>query len=202
MQIERERRFRLTSDTYLRLLSLADWSPPNVVTDVTMGHNGQQSMETDGWVVRLRTEGGRSSIQFKGRLATDQEHLEAAVGIDSVADAAELLSLMGLRLGLVINRTRRYADLNGAHLALDDVSGLGHFLEVELDDDEDCGIFAFLARHIDVAAECGTYGDLILDRQRTDSTWADRYRQKTEQVLASLQLQHLQSGYARWRDHG
>lgn len=202
MEIEHERRFRLTSETYLKMQSLADWSPPAVVTDVTMGLHGRLSMATDGWIVRLRTTNGRSIMQYKGRLDTDRRHLEAAVGVDSLENAAELLSLLGLRLGLVINRTRRYAQLNGAQLALDDVSCLGQFLEVEVQEAQDRDIVDFLAEHIDMSAECGTYGDQILDRQHADSTWDHRYREESRRILENLRLQHLESGRTSWRNHG
>ncbi|MGH8602081.1 MAG: CYTH domain-containing protein [Gammaproteobacteria bacterium] len=201
MQIEHERRFQLTSEAYLALLTLLDWSSPSVVTDVMMGRSGQLSMATDGWVIRLRKTDGRGAMQFKGRLKRDNEHLEVGVGIDSMENAAKLLSFIGLRLGLVITRTRRCAEVNGAQLALDDVSCLGQFLEVEVSDDQDYDVFTFLSRYVDLATECETYGDLILDKQRTDAKWAERYREESKQLLIGLRLQHLESDRAWWRDH-
>jgi len=188
VHIERERRFRLSESDYRRLLGTLTWGPPSSVIDVTLGRHGATSMETDGWVVRLRSDAGRARLQFKGRLAGTDGFLEADVGVDSLPDAAEILSLLGLKIDLVIARIRRQATVAGVRLALDDVTCLGPFLEVEALGETIPDLPSHLVDHVDATAECRSYGDLILERLRTSTDWATVYNRESKRCLAGLQL--------------
>ncbi|MEU7788004.1 CYTH domain-containing protein [Amycolatopsis sp. NPDC049159] len=191
MYVEREWRFRLTEDRYRRLKCEFDWSPPVRVIDVTLGLDGPVSMKTQGWVARLRWVDGVSALQYKGATAAENAYLEAEVGVETVRGAAEVLSLMGLRLGLVIDRTRRSVRVRDALLTLDDVAGLGTFVEVEL-----CGGAAdhelsVLAAELGLAESCPAYGDQILHSVESSPEWAERYARAKVEVISELGLERV-----------
>ncbi|HKS45315.1 MAG TPA: CYTH domain-containing protein [Amycolatopsis sp.] len=179
----------MSDDVYRRILTAFGWSHPVEQRDVMLGPDGPASMTTVGWVVRLRIEEGDCRMQYKGKLSNEAEHLEAEVGVDSVHGAAELLSLMGLRLGLVIKRARRSVDVAGARLALDDVTTLGRFLEIEAIGGQDLDPTADLVQQFGLSEECGPYGDLILKGIEVSGEWAKRYAREKAEVLADLGLE-------------
>ncbi|NBH09705.1 CYTH domain-containing protein [Amycolatopsis sp. SID8362] len=191
MYVEREWRFRLSEDKYRRLAREFEWSPPVRVVDVTLGLDGPVSMKTRGWVARLRWVEGVCALQYKGLTAGENEYLEAEVGVETVRGAAEVLSLMGLRLGLVIDRTRRTARVRDAVLTLDDVAGLGMFLEVELSGRAADQELSALVAEFGLGESCPAYGDQILAGVGSSPAWADSYVRAKAAVLTELGLERV-----------
>lgn len=188
MQLEHERRFRLTSSEYRQLLRSYHWSPPYALTDVTMGPAGPRSMATHGWILRLRIVEGRTQLEFKGETGDEAVHLEAGVGVESARCMAQILVLSGFRLGLVITRSRRTCDLPGTRLALDDAPLLGRFLEIETATDRDVPVADPFQG---LNAPAARYGDLILERTSASPSWRRRYRETSAAVLHELGLCYL-----------
>jgi adenylate cyclase class 2 len=56
---------------------------------------------------------------------------EHEVIVDSAEEARNILGMLGLKEGVRTVKTRRTADYNGYEICLDDVEGLGTFIEVE-----------------------------------------------------------------------
>jgi adenylate cyclase class IV len=185
--IERERRFSLTDEGYRRLLADFPWSAPRVVTDIMLGPHGAASMTIDGWVLRLRTVDGNSQAQFKKRVAV-HEYLEIGIGVDSLPLAIELFQAMGLLPGLVIKRARRNVTIDSVRLALDDIFLLGKFIEVEFCEPDGWMLPESLARYVRSDAERTAYGDLILDKAKTDMTWGRAYEEQITGVINGLGL--------------
>lgn len=84
--------------------------------------------------LRLRREGKKSALTFKGRRfgsgAKMREEVEVEVGdFDSMAT---ILKRAGFEESLVIKKNRRVYSLEGAEISLDSVEGLGDFVEIEL----------------------------------------------------------------------
>ncbi|MFC5746913.1 cytidine deaminase [Actinomadura rugatobispora] len=128
--IETERRFRLNAPETEALKSAIEFSSPIRLTDITFGPHGAQSMDKDGWIVRLRLSGDKARIEHKRKLP-DSRWQEIGLAVDAPGSAVRLLTAMGLRPGLLIRRLRSASTFKGAELALDDLDGLGTFLEVE-----------------------------------------------------------------------
>jgi predicted adenylyl cyclase CyaB len=133
--IECEKRFKLTEEEYASLLSGSiGWSEPVRVTDVTLGLSGATSMQTHGWVVRVRQKGERVLVDYKAPVNEQWSSWEEIeIEVSSFVSALQIFQRVGLKPGLVLDRVRREAEYNGAQLAIDDFSYLGKFIEIEVD---------------------------------------------------------------------
>ncbi|WP_456487313.1 class IV adenylate cyclase [Candidatus Alkanophaga liquidiphilum] len=87
-----------------------------------------------GEVLRLRQVNERAMLTYKkGRADADvrvREELE--VSVESGDAVAKILKKMGFRVLAEIRKRREVFEFNGCHVSLDDVEGLGEFLEVEV----------------------------------------------------------------------
>lgn len=166
MSTEHERRFRLSeSSERFRERIGGDWVLRHVL-GVTFGLSDVQSMDNDGWVVRVRAEGpigdgaDRRRLEYKARLGGSSWTEFGITVTDSLFDCAKLLMAIGLRPGLVIDRVRATAE-RGVTVAVDEVRWLGTFVELEGPPDR---VSAFAADvGLRETAEAGAYGDLIRD---------------------------------------
>jgi predicted adenylyl cyclase CyaB len=130
---EYELRYRANESDVDRLLRMVRWSDPSRVLDLTFGRSGAESMQIDGWVLRLRRENDAVRLEFKSPLNSDWTLWnEVSVRVDSFGRAARILELIGLRPGLLLDRTRRTAVYGGVQSSLDQVADLGAFVELEV----------------------------------------------------------------------
>ncbi|MHC1579697.1 MAG: class IV adenylate cyclase [Candidatus Alkanophagales archaeon] len=87
-----------------------------------------------GEVLRLRQIDGRAVLTYKRGRADGgvrvREEIEVRVGDGDAA--AEILKRLGFRVLAEIRKRREVFELGGCQISLDDVEGLGEFLEVEL----------------------------------------------------------------------
>ena len=87
-----------------------------------------------GEVLRLRQIDGRAVLTYKKkRVNADvrvREEIEVHVGNGDAA--AEILKRLGFRVLAEIRKRREIFELGDCQISLDDVEGLGEFLEVEL----------------------------------------------------------------------
>jgi hypothetical protein len=63
--MEFELRYRLDEEETAALEERLSWSPAVRVCDLTLGPSGATSMQTDGWVVRLRQSGAKTRMEYK-----------------------------------------------------------------------------------------------------------------------------------------
>ncbi|GAB3967437.1 class IV adenylate cyclase [Plantactinospora veratri] len=189
--MELEFRFRLSGDEFARCVEKFDWSPPMRVCDLTLGPSGATSMQTHGWVIRLRQTPGRTRMEYKAPTNPDWSAWKE-IGTD-VADfgvTAEILRLAGLQVGLLLDRVRRVATDGPVTLSLDDVKGLGQFVEIEVEADgpDDRDAHRELER---VRADLGLlgrdtarpYGEILLNRLESEPD----FRLEHEQMIKTVQ---------------
>ncbi|HUY52899.1 MAG TPA: CYTH domain-containing protein [Streptosporangiaceae bacterium] len=188
MNTEHEIRFHLSHHMFNRLASHLDWDEAEEIIDIMMGPHGIESMSSNSWVIRLRMASQTVRMQFKKRLPDPHEHLEIDVGIDSLPSAIEMLHQMGLKLGLIIARTRRKTSIDETIVALDDIPCLGHFVEIEGKVPGEFHVPTALTEYLASHDECKTYGDLIIERLRNEPAWADGYRTASMSAINHLQL--------------
>lgn len=83
--------------------------------------------------LRLRDEGGKYTLTFKGRRvgggAKTREEVEVIVG--DFEGACTLLERLGFERAFTIRKRRREFAVEGVLVALDEVEGLGRFVEIE-----------------------------------------------------------------------
>jgi predicted adenylyl cyclase CyaB len=134
--VEIEFRFELTDDEFLSYQRELDWSAATRVCDLTLGPSGATSMQVDGWVVRVRQQGAQARMEYKAPAAPDwSAWCEYSTEVGDFRETVRILSATGLRAGLVVDRTRRTAQDGPITLSLDDVRGLGHFIELAAEAD-------------------------------------------------------------------
>jgi adenylate cyclase class 2 len=148
MPFEVEQKFRVTdSATIARRLHELGAQEAGVFEqlDHYFNHPSRDFAQTDE-ALRLRQVGDSNFITYKGpkldaTTKTRREiELPVASGKDSLAHYAELLTALGFRHVAKVQKTRRLFHLawqkREVEIALDSVSGLGDFIELELSADE------------------------------------------------------------------
>jgi adenylate cyclase class 2 len=153
--------------------------PPVVQVDQYFAHPARDFARTDE-ALRIRTVGGESFVTYKGPKLdnTTKTRREIELPLDAAdSDGArfgELLSALGFRPVATVRKQRRSFELRTDHDAvqgaLDEVDGLGTFVELELMAD-DAGIDAAgraigkLANELDLGpSERRSYLELLLGR--------------------------------------
>jgi adenylate cyclase class 2 len=149
-------------------------------TDHYFNHPARDFSQTDE-ALRIRQVDGRALITYKGpkidRLTKTRREIELPLG--SGADTAEQFSELLVALGFVpvaqVHKHRRTFELDwqghSVEVALDDVSELGHFVELELSATEETleaarAALASLASRLELAAsERRSYLELLLERR-------------------------------------
>lgn len=101
--------------------------------DVYFKHPCRDLRERDE-ALRLRREGGRCILTFKGKRvgAGLKMREEVEAGVDDGAAAATMLKRLGFEEAFAIRKRRRVYSMEGAEVSLDSVEGLGEFVEIEL----------------------------------------------------------------------
>lgn len=155
--------------------------PPVIQVDRFFAHPARDFAMTDE-ALRIRTVGGESFVTYKGpRLdATSKVRREIELPLDANdgegRQFAELLEALGFRPAATVRKSRRAFALRRGeaevHGALDDVDGVGVYVELELMSDA-AGLEAAKGVIAAVAEELGlgrqerrSYLELLLGRSR------------------------------------
>ena len=149
MQFEVERKYRIADLAPLlaRLAQLgAEPGEPESQLDCYYAHPARDFAETDE-ALRLRRAGAANRITYKGpKVGAEgktRRELELALppGDDALADFGRLLEALGFRPVATVQKRRRKAHLawqgQTVEVSLDEVQGLGTFVEFELSADDD-----------------------------------------------------------------
>jgi predicted adenylyl cyclase CyaB len=188
--IEYERRYRISVEDFARLQSSPDlsWSPPARLTDVTFGLSGAESMQIDGWVIRLRRSAGSVALQYKAPVNPEwTAWREISLTVDNAATAIQFLRAIGLKTGLLLDRTRSIASCGKYIISLDEFALLGQFVEIELNStfrSESTPNFDEIVEQLGLqtAAESVPYGQLMLQRLKDDPELIDQVGKYLESI--------------------
>ncbi|MET9270540.1 CYTH domain-containing protein [Kribbella sp. NPDC003557] len=189
--MELELRFEISAELYHRLEQERDWSPAEQVCDLTLGPTGATSMQTDGFVVRLRRTAGNVRMEYKKPQNADwSAWTEYGTEVGSFSETVKILKALGLQAGLVLDRTRRTARHGHLTLSLDDVRGLGRFLEIEAEVDraEDESAAAEIAHERELLGlqnhpSARPYGELLLMRLETEPGFREKHERQIAEML-------------------
>ncbi len=148
MTLEVELKFRLSDEATLRAeLVKCDvaWHPPEEQVDCYFNHPARDFAQTDE-AVRLRQTGGQNVITYKGpkldaATKTRREiELPIAPGSEGLAQFGELLEVLSFRRVAEVRKVRTKGKLFWqdwpVEVALDQVAGLGSFVELEIQAEE------------------------------------------------------------------
>jgi adenylate cyclase class 2 len=144
MAIEVEHKYRIgdLADIERRLAGLhATIAAPQLQVDAYFAHPARDFAQTDE-ALRIRRVGERNYVTYKGPKldATTKTRREIELPLPPQASGAagfsELLEALGFRPVREVRKQRRQVEIDwqGWHVeaALDEVAGLGHFIELEL----------------------------------------------------------------------
>ncbi|MFZ3148553.1 MAG: class IV adenylate cyclase [Methanothrix sp.] len=87
--------------------------------------------------IRIKEEGARLTYKGPKLDQTTKSRLERTVKIDDPLQMEQILSSLGFVLSAQVRKRRAKYSYEGVVLALDDVEGLGRFLEVEAEGEGD-----------------------------------------------------------------
>lgn len=117
--------------------------------------------ETDE-ALRVRSASGRTTVTYKGPKDTilgSKIREEQNVNIDDAESFGTILKNLGFRTVANVKKVREYYTYEDFSIALDDVEGLGTFIEIELITDNEINK---AARRVDqLAEELGVTGERI-----------------------------------------
>lgn len=107
--------------------------------------------------LRVRKENGEAYVTYKGpkmddKMKTREEH-ETTVG--SAEEARAVFESLGFEEFGTVEKERKVYELDGAKVTLDDVNGLGEFVEIELEADGDAEIDGSRAAILDTLERLG-----------------------------------------------
>ncbi len=87
--------------------------------------------------IRIKEEGTRLTYKGPKLDSVTKSRKEVTVKVDDPGSLEEILNSLGFSVAAVVKKRRVKYALEGATLCLDDVKGLGTYLEVELSADDD-----------------------------------------------------------------
>lgn len=105
---------------------------PKVHHDVVFCKPGQKDYQTGSIWLRIRTENGKKVIwTLKGDTGRKLDSIEHEVEVSNGQELEKMLRLMGNEVYSDLTKTRRKAAFGDIEICLDNVDGLGTFIEVE-----------------------------------------------------------------------
>jgi adenylate cyclase class 2 len=81
--------------------------------------------------IRIRKRGDRVTLTLKRQLTGEMDCIEREVEISNAREMEEILEFLGYHIAVELSKKRRKTEYNGYEICLDDVEGLGLFVEVE-----------------------------------------------------------------------
>lgn len=186
--IEYEKRYQISDDTYEAIHKCPgiEWSDVTRVIDVTFGLSGAESMQINGWVVRLRKMDEKVSLEYKAPLNKDwTEWKEIAVGIDNAKNAISMLQHIGLKPGLLLDRERITGKWKEGIVCLDKFALLGTFVELEICNQNGVQLFFrdFENKfNLSETNQCEPYGKLMLARLKDNLYLRDQVNEYLSKI--------------------
>jgi len=114
--------------------------------DVYLNHPVRDFRETDE-ALRIRNSNGNLSLVYKGPRMDKETKTREEFKSPASEETIEILERLGFKQAAVVRKTRRNFTLDGIGISLDEVDGLGSFIEVETDKDENkAKLFQLLER--------------------------------------------------------
>jgi adenylate cyclase class 2 len=142
--LEVELKFHLPDEAALRQRLArfsVEWSEPEEQVDCYFNHPSRDFAQTDE-AVRLRKTGGENVITYKGpkldAATKTRREIELAIapGDAGLSGFGELLTALSFRRVAEVRKTRTKGHFAwqgfAVEVALDDVAGVGHFAELEI----------------------------------------------------------------------
>ncbi len=99
--------------------------------DYYLPENFKRFSKNGPFPVRLRREGNKTFLTYKKQSANQGAWLEFETAIGNPDQMEKILRALGFKKAFSVNKTRKEYSLANVNYCLDDVKGLGKFVEVE-----------------------------------------------------------------------
>lgn len=190
MNIEKEVRFLINGSTEkLIKQNTALIKPVESMTDLVMGYYGFDSLNKLGYICRIRQKNPNIVLEVK-RLREDGSWEEESLKLSSIAQGYSFLSKIGLKPYLLIERKREERETPDFKIALDDVSLLGKFVEIELKDiSKNCEkeLNAFITKSKISGQPQKLYGDIFKEKCETDTAFKAQFQKRLQEILNGIE---------------
>ncbi|MHB8632399.1 MAG: class IV adenylate cyclase [Thermoplasmatota archaeon] len=91
-----------------------------------------RDLKASGEALRIRLSEGRHEVTYKGPVLKGAGKAREEVAFEASVDPAPLLHALGFTAAVSVRKTRRRTGVAGVEVLLDDVEGLGRFVELEV----------------------------------------------------------------------
>ena len=109
-------------------------SEPIIQHDIIFVDNNYgvvDKFQPDKNLLRIRESSGKFILTLKQPKSNEQDAIEHETEIKNFGEMKEILEHMGLHEAVQVHKTRRKTHYNDWEICLDEVEGLGSFIEVE-----------------------------------------------------------------------
>jgi adenylate cyclase class 2 len=113
-----------------KVAALGKYVKKEVQTDTYFQHPCRDFRKTDE-AFRVRAAGKKFYLTYKGPKAKSDLKIRREIEFPVSEKIYELLTALGFTRTLVVKKTRKYYSIRGLEVALDNVTGLGRFIEIE-----------------------------------------------------------------------
>ena len=187
MEIEKEVRFNVTDEMWLKALSNSENYKEKVeMLDITMGAFGRESVAKTGKVFRVRQKANKITLEIKNRIEGGWQ--EEAILLDTVERGVSFLTLAGLKPYLFIARNREIKKYKNLKIFFDDIELLGKFIEIEYQDSNDSEkeMQEFISMCGISGEEQPLYGDIINKRYEEDSQFRTNFDEYLNKIVQNI----------------
>lgn len=189
MTIEKEYRYKISKNNIdlIRDNSYQTKSEQNMM-DLVMGYYGFESLSRLGYICRIRKKNSKTILECK-KLRADGSWLEEVINLESVGQGYAFLSNMGLKPYLLIERTREERETPNFKIAIDNVSLLGVFVEIELknpDISDEIELQDFLDRCNIQNIPQKLYGDIFKENCENSESFNQMFKARLSEITNTM----------------
>jgi adenylate cyclase class 2 len=130
--VEVELKLRAVPGVEARLRALGIQFGPSLFQEDTFLRHPQRDLAAADEALRVRREGDAWELTYKGPRQEGAGKARIEQSVRTGADPTPIFLALGFTEGPVVRKDRRTAAWDGVTLALDEVEGLGTFLEIEV----------------------------------------------------------------------
>ncbi len=163
--IEVEKRYKI--DNADKLIKLAKKTKEKThYLDLVFSKDGKDTFQNWGYVIRIRQKQKDIKVQMKIKQENGWEEIE--FNAKSIDEVKRFFGLIGYEVGLTIEKHRTRYEFEGFKLDVDDVVGLGKFIEVSIETDKPVKKaeqrIKELAQRFNLGKEQPLYGTMIRNK--------------------------------------
>ena len=163
-EIEKEVRYLISDNIKNEIINHCEVLKKRYYTvDVVIGLNGFDSLDTYGYILRIRDKGNQVYIENKRRISNG-DFEEQRMLVQDIKTPLNFFMNMGYEPYLVIERERVELKYKNLKIFIDEITLLGTFVEIEYQDSNEQELKKFLSKFQITGNEQDLYGNIFKER--------------------------------------